>query len=98
MAKRRAAVASDPRHCAQPLRLWLGAIFLDLGLDAVRGFVLPIVQADAERETMAALHKDPKSRLQEWSQSSYGILPRYKQVDHCWSGPCQDFYVSGQRP
>lgn len=60
----------------------VGAIYLDLGIGAVRDFVLPIVQTDLDREMMAALHKDPKSRLQEWSQSTYGILPKYKQVDH----------------
>jgi ribonuclease III len=63
----------------------VGAIYLDQGIEAVRGFVLPIVEADIERETLEALHKDPKSRLQEWSQSHFGVLPKYRQVDH--SGP-----------
>jgi ribonuclease-3 len=63
----------------------VGAIYQDMGLDAVRGFVLPIVSADLEREAREALHKDPKSRLQEWSQGNFGALPRYKQVDH--AGP-----------
>jgi ribonuclease-3 len=44
-----------------------------------------VVSADLERETREALHKDPKSRLQEWSQGQFGALPRYKQVDH--AGP-----------
>ena len=59
----------------------IGAIYLDMGMDAVRGFVLPIVQADQDRQSLETLHKDPKSRLQEWSQSNFGILPRYKVVD-----------------
>ena len=63
----------------------IGAIYLDLGLEAVRSFVLPIVQNDLDGQRLETLHKDPKSRLQEWSQSTYGILPRYKQIDH--SGP-----------
>jgi ribonuclease-3 len=63
----------------------VGAIYLDLGMDAVRSFVLPVVSIDLERETREALHKDPKSRLQEWSQGKFGALPRYKQVDH--TGP-----------
>jgi ribonuclease-3 len=63
----------------------VGAIYLDLGLDAVHKFVLPIIQEDLARGTVQTLHKDPKSRLQEWSQSTYGILPRYKLVEH--SGP-----------
>jgi ribonuclease-3 len=63
----------------------IGAIFLDKGMDTVRGFLLPIVQADIEPEALQSLNKDPKSRLQEWSQGAYGILPRYKLVDH--TGP-----------
>lgn len=63
----------------------IGAIYLDLGLEAVRNFLLPIVQEDLNRGSLETLYKDPKSRLQEWSQGTYGILPRYKQVDH--SGP-----------
>jgi ribonuclease-3 len=63
----------------------IGAIYLDLGIDVVRDFVLPIVQADLGRSTLETLHKDPKSRLQEWSQSTFGVLPRYKQIDH--AGP-----------
>lgn len=63
----------------------VGAIYLDLGLDAVRNFILPIVEAELDADSLDALHKDPKSRLQEWSQSNFGVLPRYKQVDH--AGP-----------
>jgi ribonuclease-3 len=57
------------------------AIYLDQGRDAVRNFLLPILHAETEREILHALHKDPKSRLQEWSQGTLGILPRYKLVD-----------------
>jgi ribonuclease-3 len=63
----------------------IGAIYLDLGLETVRNFLLPIVQADLDRDTLETLNKDPKSRLQEWSQSNFGILPKYRLVDH--SGP-----------
>ena len=63
----------------------IGAIYLDLGMAAVRGFLLPIVQAEQDRQSLETLNKDPKSRLQEWSQSNFGILPRYKVVDH--NGP-----------
>jgi ribonuclease-3 len=58
------------------------AIYLDQGRDAVSNFLLPILQAETERETLHALHKDPKSRLQEWSQGTLGTLPRYKLIDH----------------
>lgn len=63
----------------------VGAMYLDLGIDAVRGFLMKVVQAELDRETLETLHKDPKSRLQEWSQGKFGILPRYREIDH--AGP-----------
>ena len=63
----------------------VGAIYLEFGVESVRSFVMPLIEADLERMASKVLHKDPKSRLQEWSQSMYGVLPRYKQVDH--AGP-----------
>ncbi len=59
----------------------IGAIYLDRGLDTVRNFLLPIIQAEQNRQSLESLHKDPKSRLQEWSQSTLGVLPRYRVVD-----------------
>ena len=63
----------------------VGAMYLDLGIDVVRGFLMKVVQAELDRETLETLHKDPKSRLQEWSQGKFGILPRYREIDH--AGP-----------
>ena len=60
----------------------VGAIYLEFGVESVRSFVMPLIEADLERMASKVLHKDPKSRLQEWSQSMYGVLPRYKQVDN----------------
>jgi ribonuclease III len=63
----------------------VGAIYLDQGLDAVREFVLPLMEADLEVMRQNALGKDPKSRLQEWAQDQFGVAPRYKVLDA--SGP-----------
>jgi ribonuclease-3 len=63
----------------------VGAIFLDLGVAAVRGFVLPLIEDDLAKLTRSVLHKDAKSRLQEWSQSNWSVLPRYRVVDQ--NGP-----------
>jgi ribonuclease-3 len=59
----------------------VGAIFLDQGVEAVRRFVLPLVEEDLGTTAQAAIHKDAKSRLQEWSQSTMGVLPRYKVIE-----------------
>jgi ribonuclease-3 len=56
----------------------VGAVLLDGGLEACRGFVRQVY-----RERLAAVSpgravKDPKTRLQEWLQSRRLILPEYR--------------------
>ncbi len=58
----------------------VGALYLDQGTASVRRFVLPLVQADLDEVQRHALTKDPKSRLQEWSQSQLGAPPKYRVV------------------
>ncbi len=58
----------------------VGAVYLDQGLEAVRGFLEPLLLAEARRAVEKALAKDPKSRLQEWMQSHWGVTPRYRTV------------------
>jgi ribonuclease-3 len=59
----------------------VGALYLDQGFDAVQGFVLPLVETDLARLQVHTLGKDPKSRLQEWAQSEFGVAPRYRVVE-----------------
>lgn len=59
----------------------IGAIYLDQGIEAVKAFLLPIVQADLDDKKLETLHKDPKSRLQEWSQGQLGVLPKYRLIE-----------------
>jgi ribonuclease-3 len=63
----------------------VGAIYMDQDIEAVRGFVLPLMLAELERVEHSALEKDPKSRLQEYVQSTFNITPRYRMVEA--SGP-----------
>ena len=58
----------------------IGAIYLDQGLERVRMFLEPRLEAEVERVAPRALAKDPKSRLQEWIQREMGVTPRYKTV------------------
>ena len=58
----------------------VGALYLDQGTAGVRRFVMPLVQADLDEVQRHALTKDPKSRLQEWSQSQLGAPPKYRVV------------------
>lgn len=56
----------------------IGAIYLDQGLEAVREFVTPKLEVLEQRVMEEAMHKDARSRLQEWSQAHLNITPIYR--------------------
>lgn len=58
----------------------VGALYLDQGLEVTRAFVLRFVEEVLPQAVEEALHKDAKSRLQEWSQATLQITPRYVTV------------------
>ena len=53
----------------------IGALYLDSGLGAVDAFVHPILE-EARESILSEIH-DPKSQLQEWTQSQKLGAPRY---------------------
>ncbi len=62
-----------------------GALYLDQGMAAVREFVRPFFVPALQHILNAESDKDPKSRLQEWSQATLNLTPAY-QIVHT-SGP-----------
>ncbi len=56
----------------------IGAIYLDQGLEGVRQFVIPRLTRLQGQVLDAALGKDARSQLQEWSQAHHGITPSYR--------------------
>lgn len=74
----RAGVHLRDNVLADALEAVLGALYLDGGLEAARGFVrsawLPLVEAAGEQPAPA------KSRLQEWVQGRGLPLPEYRLV------------------
>jgi ribonuclease III len=66
----------------------IGAIYLDQGVEAVTGFLMPRLEELLDRVIVEALDKDARSRLQEWSQSTFGVTPIYRKVDA--TGPDHD--------
>jgi ribonuclease-3 len=56
----------------------IGALYLDAGLDAVHAFVNPILED--VRESILNQIQDPKSELQEWTQSQKMGAPHYRVV------------------
>jgi ribonuclease-3 len=66
----------------------IGALYLDAGLDTVINFVHPMLGPAVEQIVTKGKDHDPKSRLQEWSQSHGLGVPHYRQVSI--SGPDHD--------
>ncbi len=58
----------------------VGALYLDQGLEAVERLVVPLVERALIEARVEAEDKDPKSRLQEFSQATYGLTPRYRTI------------------
>lgn len=63
------------------LEALIGAIYLDGGLDAARSFVMQIFASRLESIEAESDQRNPKSRLQEWTQKhSQGAVPEYAMV------------------
>ena len=56
----------------------LGAIYLDLGMDAARNFVLPLLETSVGEPDELLLGINPKGQLQELTQRLYGKTPLYQ--------------------
>ncbi|MDP9483377.1 MAG: ribonuclease III [Chloroflexota bacterium] len=66
----------------------VGAIYLDLGYDVVRDWVLEQAQPELLSDAPLSSLKSAKSRLQEHTQRTNGERPHYRLVDA--SGPDHD--------
>lgn len=78
----------------------VGAIYLDQGYDAARQFITDTLLSTFENILNTGSWQDPKSQLQELSQSREGFTPLYKVVSE--EGPDHDkvftvgVYVGGE--
>jgi ribonuclease-3 len=66
----------------------IGALYLDSELDSVIKLVHPLLGPAVDQILLKRQDQDPKSRLQEWSQSQGFGVPHYRQVSI--SGPDHD--------
>lgn len=69
-----------PSVLGRTLEAVLGALYLDQGLEAVRGFLEPIAIHKLNHFGSEGPAKDYKSRLQEHLHAEQGITPRYDLV------------------
>jgi ribonuclease III len=58
----------------------MAALYLDQGLDAVSEYFEQMIERMAPVVLTENLDRDPKSQLQEWSQATLSVTPRYKVV------------------
>jgi len=70
-----------PTNLAHVYEAVVGAVFLDGGLEPARSFVLGSLKEELVYVADESFTLDPKSRLQEISQSRYQTTPRYQVVD-----------------
>jgi ribonuclease-3 len=58
----------------------IGALYIDVGIEAVQVFVGPMLESATEQILASRRDVDPKSLLQEWSQSKGYGPPTYRMV------------------
>ena len=70
-----------PSILASAFEALAGALYLDLGYDATRDWLLALAGPEIGMDTPASTLKSPKSRLQEFTQRQTGARPEYLVVD-----------------
>jgi ribonuclease-3 len=60
---------------------FIGALFLDRGMDVVKKFVYPLLEEAAIEIIENHKNEDPKSKLQEWAQANGFIPPKYSTTN-----------------
>jgi ribonuclease-3 len=90
-----------PSLLASSFEALAGALYLDLGYEAVRDWLIRVAEPELTLEAPVTSLKSPKSRLQEYTQRRSGIRPEYRLVDA--SGPDHEksfqveVWVDGER-
>jgi ribonuclease-3 len=59
---------------------FVGALYLDGGIEAVQTFMMPLLESVAEHILSSGQIQDPKSKLQEWTQSQGMGAPAYRTL------------------
>jgi len=84
---------SRPTNLAHAYEALVGAVFLDRGLSTARRFVRSSLKQEFESLPVRPFPFDPKSRLQEVSQSRYQMPPQYRLVEAAGPDHARHFTV-----
>lgn len=64
------------------LEALIGAVFLDAGYEAARKAIYQLLEQPLKELELSEGTKNPKGRLQEWSQEAHdGLVPRYQELE-----------------
>lgn len=84
---------SNLQILANTYEAFLGAIYLDLGLEATKKFIHVTLLPLFKEEIKAGPPKDPKSELQEVVQSNWQTSPKYKILQTSGPDHAKEFIV-----
>jgi ribonuclease-3 len=70
-----------PSLLASSFEALAGALYLDLGFDRVRDWLVGLAEPELVLEAPVMSLKSPKSRLQEYTQRRSGVRPEYRLLD-----------------
>jgi ribonuclease III len=82
-------------NLANAMEAVVGAIYIDGGFDEAKRVVQELLDAPLSQLSSSSL-KDPRSRLQEWSQAATGAIPRYKVSEESHSNLASYFAATVQ--
>ena len=71
----------------------IGAMYIDKGIEAVKGFINPLLESATQQILSGNRDKDPKSMLQEWAQSQGLGTPYYRTVSSFGPDHAKSFEV-----
>lgn len=83
---------------ADALEAVFGAVFVDGGFDAARRVIVAAYGEELANANPNTLHKDPKTRLQEWLQARRIPVPEYAVVGVHGEAHAQQFAVECRIP
>ncbi len=72
--------ASRPSLLADTVEALIGALYLDLGLERCRQYVLELYMPIMKELQEGILRRDYKTLLQEFSQARYAVTPSYRII------------------
>ena len=78
---------------ANAIEALIGSMYLDQGMDVVRGFIKRFVLSKLDEILEKKLYIDPKSRFQEAAQETSGVTPSYRVLSETGPDHAKEFDV-----